>query len=181
MAFVFGLQTLKLIDFTIIFQFKSLKPKNKGQKNFYECCDLTKKSISTAYILTYLFTFNSNSSFPCGNAKINGNYIVCSTKLQIQQSGAHPFWIFFQPMLEFELRRKNSNFFFKCLPHHCWNKTSQKHFFIFISSYTIFGYLFISRFPAIYELSFFFFEFFFQQGIALESDNRYFYFVPLIY
>ena len=100
----------------------------------------------------YLFTFNSNSSFPCGNAKINGNYIVCSTKLQIQQSGAHPFWIFFQPMLEFELRRKNSNFFFKCLPHHCWNKTSQKHFFIFISSYTIFGYLFISRFPAIYAL-----------------------------
>ena len=26
-----------------IVQLKSLKPKNKGQTNFYECCDLTKK------------------------------------------------------------------------------------------------------------------------------------------
>ena len=43
MAFVFGLQTLKLIDFTKIFQLKGLKPKNKGHKNYYECCDSTKK------------------------------------------------------------------------------------------------------------------------------------------
>ena len=43
LAFVFGLQNLKSIDFTIIFQLKGLKPKNKGQTNFYECCDLTKK------------------------------------------------------------------------------------------------------------------------------------------
>ena len=42
-AFVFGLQPLKLIDFTKIFQLKGLKPKNKGHTNFYECCDLTKK------------------------------------------------------------------------------------------------------------------------------------------
>ena len=40
----FGLQNLKLIDFTKIFQFKGLKPK-KGHSNFYECCDLTKKYI----------------------------------------------------------------------------------------------------------------------------------------
>ena len=43
MAFVFGLQTLSLIDFTKIFQLKGLKPKNKGHTNFYECCDLTEK------------------------------------------------------------------------------------------------------------------------------------------
>ena len=42
-AFVFGLQTLWLIDFTKIFQLKGLKHKNKGRTNFYECCDLTKK------------------------------------------------------------------------------------------------------------------------------------------
>ena len=32
-----------MIDFTIIFQLKGLKPKNNDQTNFYECCDLTKK------------------------------------------------------------------------------------------------------------------------------------------
>ena len=32
---------------TKIFQFKGLNPKNKGHTNFYECCDLTKKSISS--------------------------------------------------------------------------------------------------------------------------------------
>ena len=46
MTFVIRLQTLlKLIDifyFTKIF-LSSLKPKNKGHTNFYECCDLTKK------------------------------------------------------------------------------------------------------------------------------------------
>ena len=49
-AHVFGLQTLYFIDFTKIFQLKALKPKNKGHSNFYECCDLTKKSISNWYI-----------------------------------------------------------------------------------------------------------------------------------
>ena len=43
MAFVFGLQTHWLINITKIFQLNGLKPKNKGQTNFYECCDLTKK------------------------------------------------------------------------------------------------------------------------------------------
>ena len=32
--------------FTKIYQLKSLVPKNKGHKNFYERCDMTKKSIS---------------------------------------------------------------------------------------------------------------------------------------
>ena len=45
MAFVFGLQTLSLIEFTKIYRLKGLKPKNKGRTNFYECCDLTKKYI----------------------------------------------------------------------------------------------------------------------------------------
>ena len=43
LVFVFGLQTLKLIDFSKIYQLKGLKPKNKGHMNFYEYCDLTKK------------------------------------------------------------------------------------------------------------------------------------------
>ena len=43
MVFIFGLQTLKLIDFCKIYQLKGLKPKNKGHTNFCECCDLTKK------------------------------------------------------------------------------------------------------------------------------------------
>ena len=42
-TFAFGLKTLSMVDFTWIYQLKSLKPKNKGDKNFYECCDLTKK------------------------------------------------------------------------------------------------------------------------------------------
>ena len=40
---LFGLQALWLNDFSKIYQLKSLKPKNKGHTNFYECCDLTKK------------------------------------------------------------------------------------------------------------------------------------------
>ena len=63
-AFVFGLQTLLLIAFSKIYQFKGLKPKNKGHTNFYEHCGLTKNFIqSTAYWLlaqtdrqTYLCT-----------------------------------------------------------------------------------------------------------------------------
>ena len=43
MVFVFGLQTLELKDFSKIYQLKGLKPKNNGQTNFYECCDLTEK------------------------------------------------------------------------------------------------------------------------------------------
>ena len=43
MVFVFGLQTLELKDFSKIYQFKCLKPKNKGHANFYECFDLTEK------------------------------------------------------------------------------------------------------------------------------------------
>ena len=42
-AFDFGLQTLELKDFSKIYQFKCLKPKNKGHANFYECFDLTEK------------------------------------------------------------------------------------------------------------------------------------------
>ena len=44
-AFVFGLQTLWLIDFSKIYQLKGLEPKNKSHTNFYEHCDLTKKYI----------------------------------------------------------------------------------------------------------------------------------------
>ena len=52
MAFVFGLQTLYSKDFINIYQLKGLKPKNKGHMNFYEYCDLTKKSIfHVTYIL----------------------------------------------------------------------------------------------------------------------------------
>ena len=43
MAFIFGLQTLELKDFSKTYQLKGLKSKYKGHMNFYECCDLTKK------------------------------------------------------------------------------------------------------------------------------------------
>ena len=54
MAYVFGLQTLKLIDFTKISQLKGLKPKNKGHTNFYKCCDLMKK-VYLVHILKLVF------------------------------------------------------------------------------------------------------------------------------
>ena len=41
MACAFGIQTLKLIDSTKIYQLKDLKPKKEGLMNFYEHCDLT--------------------------------------------------------------------------------------------------------------------------------------------
>ena len=43
LAFVFGLQTYYLIDFSKNYQLKSLEPKNKDHMNFYEHCDLMKK------------------------------------------------------------------------------------------------------------------------------------------
>ena len=36
-------QVLQLIYPSKIYQWKGLKPKNKGHTNFYECCDFTKK------------------------------------------------------------------------------------------------------------------------------------------
>ena len=43
MAFVFGLQTLQLKDFSKIYQLRGLKPKYKGHPNFYQCCDFMKR------------------------------------------------------------------------------------------------------------------------------------------
>ena len=42
-AYVFGLQTLKLIDFSKSYQLKGLQPKNKVHTNYYERCDSIKK------------------------------------------------------------------------------------------------------------------------------------------
>ena len=42
-AFIFGLQTLWLIDFSKLYQLKGLEPQNR-RPHFYECCDLTKKN-----------------------------------------------------------------------------------------------------------------------------------------
>ena len=50
LAFVFGLQTYYLIDFSKIYQLKGLKPKKQDHMNFYEHCNLTKKSIQCAYL-----------------------------------------------------------------------------------------------------------------------------------
>ena len=55
LAIVFGLQTIWLMDSTKIIQLNGLKPKNKGQTNFYECCNLTKKSISKVNIPNHLW------------------------------------------------------------------------------------------------------------------------------
>ena len=65
-AFIFGLQTLQLIDLSKIYQLKGLEPKNKGHTNFYECFDLTKKVYlmlhTTTYIL-YLFSKTRATAF----------------------------------------------------------------------------------------------------------------------
>ena len=52
-AFIFGFQTLLLIDLTKIYQLKGLESKNKGHANFYECCDLTKKVYLTSILQQY--------------------------------------------------------------------------------------------------------------------------------
>ena len=87
-------------------------------------------------------------------------------KLQIQQSGAHPFWIFFllTNARIWTEERKILTFFQNVCHIFVGIKNHKNIFLIFISSYTIFGYLFISRFPAIYALIYllkFLFEFFF--------------------
>ena len=60
-AFVFWLQTLQMNDFSKIYQLKDLKLKNKGQTNFYECCDLTKK-----VYLVVLFSLSQGISYGGG-------------------------------------------------------------------------------------------------------------------
>ena len=51
LAFVYGLQTLEMNEFSKIYQLKGLKPKNKGHTNFFECCDLTKKYILCSVVV----------------------------------------------------------------------------------------------------------------------------------
>ena len=46
------------MDSTKIIQLNGLKPKNKGQTNFYECCNLTKKSISKVNIPNHLWLWH---------------------------------------------------------------------------------------------------------------------------
>ena len=58
-SFVFGLHTIKLIDFTKAIQLNGLKPKNKGHTNFYECCDLTKKVYLIYMFVPVLVTLES--------------------------------------------------------------------------------------------------------------------------
>ena len=78
-AFVFGLQTLWLIDFTKIYQLKGLKSKNEGQTNFYKHCDLTKRYIYFFYTLKWTtFFFESYFTLWC-----NGGLGVQLKKLKI--------------------------------------------------------------------------------------------------
>ena len=62
-AFVFGLQTLYLKDFSKIYQLKGLKPKSKGRTNFYECCDLTEK-VYLKHSLKYIGTIHLKTETP---------------------------------------------------------------------------------------------------------------------
>jgi len=54
MAFFLGSRHLSSIDFSKFYQLKGLDPKNKGHKNFYECCDLTKEYIYNVVALELL-------------------------------------------------------------------------------------------------------------------------------
>ena len=49
----FGFRLFELSDFSKINQLKGLKPKNKNHTNFYQCCDLTEKKISSVDIILY--------------------------------------------------------------------------------------------------------------------------------
>ena len=66
-AFVLGLQTLLLQDFSEIYQLKGLKPKNKGHMNVYECYDLTKK----VYLKYLCIIVSENSLFSLSFLTIN--------------------------------------------------------------------------------------------------------------
>ena len=48
-----------MLDFSIIFQLKGLKPKNKGHVNFYECCDLTKNVYLVDNVLAFHWKISS--------------------------------------------------------------------------------------------------------------------------
>ena len=54
-----------MIDFSKVFQLKGLKPKNKGQTNFYECCDLTKKVYLTKVAHLVQVQDFTKGFFPC--------------------------------------------------------------------------------------------------------------------
>ena len=75
MAYVFVFQTLKLKDFSKIHQLKSLRPKNKGHTNFYDCCDLTKKVYLTYYLYYYFTEIHDNKQL---NGNIRQNRITWS-------------------------------------------------------------------------------------------------------
>ena len=77
-AFDFGLQPLWLIDINQIYLLKGLKPKNKGHKNFYECCDLTKKVYLTPIVTIWKCT-------PCRLLK-NGLQLTLRTWFMLQKS-----------------------------------------------------------------------------------------------
>ena len=53
-----------MTDFTKLFQLKGLKPKNNGQTNFYECCDLTKK-VYLIYIHKYTYMYDIIEDIVC--------------------------------------------------------------------------------------------------------------------
>ena len=52
MAYVFGLQTIQLIDITKIFQLKGTKPKNNDQMNFMNVVIWRKKYIYYTHIIS---------------------------------------------------------------------------------------------------------------------------------
>ena len=95
MAFVFGLQTLRLKDFSKIYQLYGLKPKNKGRTNFYECCDLTKK----VYLLAIYFHPILNLDLNSRQSHAWNSNIVCICLIQFikfmneEESERPPYFI----------------------------------------------------------------------------------------
>ena len=64
-----------MIDFTNIFQLIGLKSKNKDHANFYECCDLTKKSKSneSTHLICHEISFlkNIEQILPISNKNVD--------------------------------------------------------------------------------------------------------------
>ena len=71
MAFVFGLQTLWLKDFSKIYRLNGLKLKYNSHTNFYECCDMTKK----VYLIFIHLKNNNNSTYVHNKNSNNNNNI----------------------------------------------------------------------------------------------------------
>ena len=66
------------MDFTKIFQLKGLKPKNKDDMNFYECCDLTEKVYLLLLYTNFKHEFINYSDIYLGWVLTTKKFRICA-------------------------------------------------------------------------------------------------------